>query len=267
MKHLKFLFVIILAVTFLTIGFNLNDLFASDHLSTIKQKGTLIVGTAADYPPYESVDNSGKFVGFDIDIVNEIAKRMGVKLEIKDLAFDTLIVSLQEKKLDLVVAAVTYTPERDKKVDFSIPYAFIKDAFLVNTKSGIKINKPTDVGGKKIGALTGTTHETWAKENLVEPGLTNKDQLFLYDRMDNAVLDLAAGRLDVILMLNKAANDMAAKMNNLKVAYVLNRPPERSGLCILLPEGEAALKAEVDKILTELKNDGWLDKKVAEYGL
>lgn len=264
---MKFSFVIILAVAFLTIGFNLNDLFASDHLSTIKQRGKLIVATAADYPPYESVDNSGKFVGFDIDIVNEIAKRMGVKLEIKDLAFDILIVSLQKKKVDLVVAAMTKKPARAEKVDFSIPYTFIKDAFIVNTKSGITMNKPTDVGGKKIGVLTGTSGEEWVMENLVKPGLTKKDQVFRYDRMDNAGLDLAAGRLDVVFLLKNAANDMAAKMNNLKVAYELDRPPEKSTVCVALPKGEAALKAEVDKILTELINEGWLDKKVAEYGL
>jgi polar amino acid transport system substrate-binding protein len=267
MKRLQYLLFFTVTVTFLMVGFNSNDLLASDHLSTIKQRGKLIVATSADYAPYESVDDSGKFVGFDIDFINEIAKRMGVELEIKDMGFDTLIVSLQEKKVDLIVAAMVITPEREKKVDFTLPYSFIRDAFVVRKDAGLKITKPQDAGGKKIGVLSGTVHEKWVRDNLIKPGLTKEDQLFLYERMDMASLDLGAGRVEVILLVKNAAENVASKMKDLEVALIVDRPAESSGLGIAVPEGETALKAELDRIITELKSDGWLEKNAAKYGL
>jgi polar amino acid transport system substrate-binding protein len=267
MKRLQNLFVFMLAVTFLLMVSISNNSFASDQLSVIKQRGKIIAATSADYAPYESVDDSGQFVGFDVDLINEIAKRIGVEVEIKDMGFDTLIVSLQEKKVDLIIAGMVITPEREQKVDFTVPYCFVRDAFVVKKDAGLKITEAQDAGGKKIGVLSGTVHETWVRENLIKPGLTKEDELFLYDRMDMASLDLGAGRVDVILLVKNAAEDVAAKMKNLEVALVVDRPAESSGMGIAVAEGETALKAELDRIINELKNDGWLERKAAEYRL
>jgi len=89
----------------------------------IKKRGYLIVGTEATFPPFEFVDEKTKeIVGFDIDIAREIAKALGVKLKVEDIAFDGLIPSLLTKKIDLIAAAMTITPERAKVVSFSDPY-------------------------------------------------------------------------------------------------------------------------------------------------
>ncbi|HSO19034.1 MAG TPA: transporter substrate-binding domain-containing protein, partial [Desulfosarcina sp.] len=178
---------------------------AADQLSVIQQRGKLVVGTSADYPPYESVDAGGNFVGFDMDLVREVGKRMGVKVEIKDMGFDTLIAAVQNKKIDLVAAAMQGTAERDKTVDFSMPYNFVKDAFLTSTKSDVKMTSPKDAAGRKIGTQTGTIQEAWIRKNLIETGLTPEDHLFQYERVDNAGLDLAAGRIDLLLIQAKPA--------------------------------------------------------------
>jgi len=239
---------------------------AADQLSIIKKRGELLVGTSADYPPYESVDAGGKFVGFDMDLVREIGKRMGLKVEIKDMGFDTLIAAVQNKKIDLVAAAMQGTAERDKMVDFTVPYNFVKDAFLTSTKADIKMTSPKDAAGKKIGTQTGTIQEAWIRKNLIETGLTPEDHLFQYERVDNAALDLAAGRIDLLLIQAKPAKDLAEKMKDLKIALVTTETV-LAGQCLALPDGETQFKAALDKIIEDLKKEGWIDKKKQEFGI
>lgn len=239
---------------------------AADHLEVVKQRGKLIVGTSADYPPYESVDGSGKFVGFDMDLVREIGQRLGLEVEIKDMGFDTLIAALQNKKIDLVAAAMQGTAERDKTVDFTIPYNFISDAFVTSTQADVKMNSPKDAAGRKIGTQTGTIQETWIRKNLVETGLTPEEDLFLYERVDNAGLDLAAGRIDLLLVQHKPAKDLADKMEKLKIALVTTETVS-AGQCLALPEGETQFKAELDRVIEALKQEGWIDKQKKAFGI
>ncbi|BBO85289.1 hypothetical protein DSCO28_58550 [Desulfosarcina ovata subsp. sediminis] len=239
---------------------------ADDQLNVIKARGKLIVGTSADYPPYESVDDSGKFVGFDMALVREVAKRMGVEVEIKDMGFDTLIAAVQNKKIDLVAAAMQGTAERDKTVDFSIPYNFVKDAFVTSTKADVQMTTPKDAAGRKIGTQTGTIQETWIRKNLIETGLTPEEDLFQYERVDNAGLDLAAGRIDLLLIQYKPAKDLAAKMDKLKIALVTTETVA-AGQCLALPEGETALKAELDRVIGQLQQDGWIDQQKKAFGI
>ena len=94
-------------------------------LEAIKSKGKLVVGTSADYPPYEfhkEIDGKDQIVGFDIEIAKQFAKDLGVELEIKDMAFDGLLVALQADKVDMVFAGMTPTDERKQNADFSDIY-------------------------------------------------------------------------------------------------------------------------------------------------
>ena len=260
MKRLNMIWTATAIVVFIMTGWSLG--FAADHLSVIKERGKLIVGTSADYPPYESVDPSGKFVGFDMDLVREVGKRMGVDVEIKDMGFDTLIAAVQNKKIDLVAAAMQGTAERDKTVDFSIPYNFVQDAFVTD----VKMSSPKDAAGKKIGTQTGTIQESWIRKNLIETGLTPEDHLFQYERVDNAGLDLAAGRIDLLLIQAKPAKDLVGKMKNLKIALVTT-DTVLAGQCLALPEGETQLKAEIDRVIEELKKEGWIEKTKKAHGI
>lgn len=264
MKRIHMIWMVLAAVLMAMAG--ANAAFAADHLSAIKARGKLIVGTSADYPPYESVDADGKFVGFDMSLVREVARRMGVDIEIKDMGFDTLIAAVQNKKIDLVAAAMQGTAERDKTVDFTIPYNFVKDAFVTSTKADVKMKSPKDAAGHPIGTQTGTIQETWIRKNLVETGLTPEDQLFAYERVDNAGLDLAAGRIDLLLIQYKPAKDLTAKMKNLKIALVTTETVA-AGQCLALPDGETAFKAELDRIIGDLKKEGWIEKQKQAFGI
>src|SRR5512140_1739580 len=124
---------------------------AANHLEAIKKAGVIKVGTSADYPPFESVDSSGNKIGFDIELMNEVAKRLGVKVEWVDMPFDSLIAAVQEGKIDASISAFNYSEERDKMIDFSDAYYTSEDSFTVADGFAGKISKPEDVAKFKIG--------------------------------------------------------------------------------------------------------------------
>ena len=255
----------IVAVAVMTVMGAAGASLAGDLLQSVKERGKLIVGTSADYPPYESVDASGNFVGFDMDIIREIGKRMGVKVVIKDMGFDTLITALQAKKIDAVIAAMQYSPERDEKVDFSIVYRKISDAFLVKADSPITLNSPEDIAAYKVASQTGTIQEKWMLKNLVDTGKMKKNQAFSYERVDNAAMDVAAGRIDVLFIQSDPAESLAEK-SGLKIALI-SKETVVAGQCIAVPEGEKGLKAEFDKLIEAMRADGTIQKITDKHGL
>jgi polar amino acid transport system substrate-binding protein len=236
----------------------------ANKLEAIKEAGKMIVGTSADYPPYESKDEAGNFVGFDLDLIREIGKRLGVEVEIQDMAFDTLIAAVQEGKVDAVIAAMQATPSRDEQVDFSTPYHWQMDAFIVAGDSTIAMTKPQDAAGLTIGVQTGTVQETWVLENLVPLG-TTEDQIFRYERVDQGALDVKNGRIQVLFINADPAAELAQK-EGLKVALATSDTVD-SGQAIAIMDGEAALKAEIDRILAEMEADGTIQKLLDQYGI
>src|SRR6266487_1425436 len=155
---------------------------AANHLSAIKKAGVIKVGTSADYPPFESVDANGNKVGFDVDLMTEIAKRLDVKLEWVDMPFDSLIAAVQEGKIDASISAFNYSEERDKTIDFS-------DAYYTSE----------DVAKFKVGVQTGTTQDSWLTDGIVADGALPEENLFRYDRVDQAMADLKNGRIEVMM--------------------------------------------------------------------
>jgi polar amino acid transport system substrate-binding protein len=233
------------------------------YLATIEERGSLIVGTSADYPPFEAVDEAGNFIGFDMDLIREIGSRMGLTVEIKDMAFDVLIASVQEGKIDAAIAAIQYTPERDEAVDFSVPYNYIFDSFLVAADSDIVIEQAADIAPYMVGVQTGTTHEAWVLKNLVEPGLMTEDQLFRYERTEQGALDLEAGRIDVLFINADPARELAETMG-VKVALT-TRETVQGGQSIAIPDGELGFKAALDEVITQLHEEGFVKELLAKW--
>lgn len=233
------------------------------YLATVKERGTLIVGTSADYPPFEAMDEEGNFIGFDMDLIREIGSRMGLEVEIKDMAFDVLIASVQEGKIDAAIAAIQYTPERDEAVDFSVPYNYIFDSFLVAAGSDIVIERAADIAPYMVGVQTGTTHESWVLKNLVEPGLMSEDQLFRYERTEQGALDLEAGRIDVLFINADPARELAESMD-VEVALT-TRETVQGGQSIAIPTGELGMKAALDEVITQLHEEGVIKELLAKW--
>lgn len=235
---------------------------AANHLEAIKEAGMIKVGTSADYPPFESVDESGNYTGFDIDLMNEVGKRMGVTVEWVDMPFDSLIAAVQEGKIDASVAAFNYSEERDQSIDFTDAYYTSEDAFTVAEGFAGTISNPEDVGAYKVGVQTGTTQDDWLT-GLVEEGKLPNENLFRYDRVDQAMLDLTAGRIDVLMSDFVPAKALAEQMGGVKIVYngVLSSGP----MNMVIPDGDAELQAELNRIIKELQDEGFIDALAVEY--
>ncbi|MEW5870149.1 MAG: ABC transporter substrate-binding protein [Chloroflexota bacterium] len=263
MKHK--LFILLLVVTLITMLPACGPKQPASHLEAIKQAGVIKVGTSADYPPFESVDSSGNKVGFDIDLMNEIAKRMGVKLEWVDMPFDSLIAAVQEGKIDASISAFNYSEERDEKIDFTIAYYTSEDCFMVAESFGGQINQPEDVSQYKVGVQTGTTQDSWLTENLVDTGKLAESNLFRYDRADQAALDLKSGRIDVVMMDYVPAQALAKQVGGLKITYhaVLSSGP----MNIVIPNDDKELAAAMNEIIQKLQAEGFIDQLAVKHFL
>ena len=236
---------------------------SSDHLAAIKDAGKLVVGTSADYPPFEFVDEAGQITGFDVELMNEIGKRMGVTIEWVDMPFDSLIAAVQEGKIDASIAAFNYDEERDKTVDFTDAYYTSEDALVVLDGFTGDLSDPMNLVNYKVGAQSGTTQDGWITDNLLTPGLITEDQFLRYERVDQAVLDLQAGRIDVLMSDYVPAQAYVNQFGGMTIVYkgVLSTGPVN----IVIPQGDANLQAEINKILKTLQDEGVVDELAMKY--
>ena len=236
---------------------------AANHLEAVKQAGVIKVGTSADYPPFESVDANGNKVGFDIELMAEIAKRLDVTLEWVDMPFDSLIAAVQEGKIDASISAFNYSEERDQTIDFSDAYYSSEDAFTVADGFAGTIAKPEDVAAYKIGVQTGTTQDSWLTDNLVAAGTLSEENLFRYDRVDQAMLDLKNGRIEVMMSDYVPAQALAEQLGGLNIVYhgVLSSGP----INIVIPDGDAELQKAINDIIQQLQDEGFIDNLAMKY--
>jgi len=225
----------------------------------------IVVGTSADYPPYEFTDANGNFTGFDMDLVRAIGEKIGKEVKIVDMGFDTLIAGLQKKKIDVVIAAMQASEERKKKVDFSINYHAIKDAILAKEDSGIQIKSVFEIGKYKVASQTGTIQEKWIQENLIKTGKLPSENYFSYERVDNAAMDVKAGRADVLVIVADPATSLAQK-NDLKIALITTETVS-AGQSLAVTKGNTELLNSINHAIEALKADGSMKKLMDKYKL
>lgn len=171
-------------------------------LATQAQNEKFIVGTSADWPPFELVDENGNYVGFDMDAMRAIALIEGYKIEIKDMSFDALIPALKAGKVDIVAAGLTITAERDKVIDYAEAYWDANQGVLVRKDSGLNVVTALSQGNG-VGAQRGTTQAEWLQVNLVDKGVDV--ELKLYDTNDLAIMDLKNKRIEAFMADTPAA--------------------------------------------------------------
>lgn len=227
-------------------------------LEKIKSTGKLVVGTSADYPPYEfhaTVDGKDKIVGFDMDIAKAVADNLGVELEIKDMDFDGLLVALQANKVDMVFAGMTPTDERKQNADFSDIYYEGAHRFILRSGDEINIKSFDDLKGKKIGVQKGSIQEGIAKEHFDESDIKS------LGKVTDLVLDLKNNKVDAILVEEGVADLYCAKNSGIAIAKDLPVTDDNGGVAIAFSKGQSELETEVNKTINELIKNG----KIAEY--
>jgi polar amino acid transport system substrate-binding protein len=221
----------------------------ADQLQTIKDRKTLICGVFGDLVPLGFEDpNTRTLVGFDVDVCGAIAESIGVKIELKTLSVAARIPSVMTDRVDVVAAAMGYTPERAKQIDFSSAYYQVPIPVLVMNDSGI--NSFEDLKDKKVSAIRASTPELFARQKLPQSEILTFDDgpLAFLALTQNKVQGMAITQGAAIGFLNRA--DGKAKF----LDEVLHWEPD----CIGIKKGETALLEAVNASLNNLETSGRL---------
>ncbi len=209
----------------------------------------LNVGAYPTNPPFEYKNESGTFEGFEVDIVNEAAKRIGMKTEIADLGFQALFAAVNSKRIDVAISSITITPERLKSLSFTQPYYDSDMGIATKTDSPIKAE--ADLKGKVVGVLSGSTGETWVKAHQEADGFSDVKG---YDTQQNLLLDLSAGRVDAAVSDIPGMQYAFTKMKDLVVKERI-KTGEQYGLML---SKDHPLLGKLNDALTSMKKDGTL---------
>lgn len=253
--------VVLLALTMSVLGCSKKPSAEESALDRIKEKGVLVVGTSADYPPFEYTDEKGEYVGFDMDLIKAVGEKMGVKVDIQDMSFESLTQAVKDGKIDAAIACMNASPDRLEEVDFTKPYYSTMDAVLIKKDSTLTMGKLEDVCSLKIGVQTGTTQEDWVNE-CIQSGKVKEANVSRYPRMDQAVLDLSSGRIEVALMdLPPARRFVEAKP--VKIAFEAKMV--EADPAIAVRKGSKDLIDALNKIIDELAEEKVIEGLVDEY--
>jgi polar amino acid transport system substrate-binding protein len=218
---------------------------------------TLTVGSDTTYPPFESVDQEGNIVGFDVDVVNAICERINCVPEFQTTAWDGIFPALAGGEFDMVASGVSITAERDEIVDFTEPYHEVTQAIAVRVEDEDLTLEDFTGGDLILGAQTGTTNAATAEE------LVGRDRTRLYDTFNTAVQALLTGDVDGVDIDDTSADAFAQQYAG---ELVVNIRDIVSGdeLGLVVQEGDA-LVDDLNAGLAAIKADGTLDELVEKW--
>ncbi|MDY6071351.1 MAG: ABC transporter substrate-binding protein [Bacilli bacterium] len=240
MKKLFKLF-IICSISFLLFGCNKDD-------------NKLIMVTEAGFAPYEYHDGSG-IVGVDVDIAREIAAAMGKELEIKDVAFDSLINELNSGKADFAAAGMSITEERKKEVDFSIEYVSSKQVVVVR-KDYNKIKSVNDLNGKTISVQLGSVADTYVTKNFKNSKIVRQKKFL------SAAEDVKAKKSECIIMDELPAKELVknnSELTILKIELFTDK------YAIAVKKGNTELLNKINEVLEKLIEEGKIEEFVINH--
>ena len=202
-------------------------LFIGNVGSGVAEEKVIINGIDANFPPFAFVDKTGKPDGFDIAVVDIIAKENGLKVEHKPMDWDGIVPSLTGKKIDMVASGMSITDARKEQVNFTIPYFQIVQVMVAKDDSKVT---PEDAmkDGNKIGVQRGTTEAKWIEENLIKKQ-GKKFELVYYDSAPLAVEDVINGRIVAAAMDDAPAKDAVNKKKGVKLIGTFGMPDEQYG--------------------------------------
>jgi len=218
-----------------------------------------VVGTDAAYAPFESQNEKGDIVGFDIDVLKAVAAQAGIELKFVNTPWEGIFNALGQGDRDMIVSAVTITDERKQTMDFSDPYFDAQQ--LIAVKESSKITKFADLKKLKVGVQTGTTGDE-AVAKLLGKTSTNIKR---FESTPLALKELESGGVDAVVADNGVVIHYVANNPGGKFKTVADKEfvPEQYG--IALKKGNAELQAKLNKGLADIKADGSYDKIYTQY--
>ncbi|MBI9013796.1 MAG: transporter substrate-binding domain-containing protein [Clostridiales bacterium] len=229
------------------------------QLEKIKEAGKIVVGTSADYPPYEfhkEINGVDTIVGFDIKLAEKIADDLGVELEIVDMSFDGLLAALTGKKIDFIAAGMNPTDERKNAVDFSAIYYDTSQTMLVLSENADKLTSVEDFKGLKVGVQKGTLQEA-----IFDDQFAGAEKVAIA-KIPNLVMELQSGKIDGIILAEVVADSYDDANDKISVNQM--DLGSEGGVSIAINKDQEdllnAINATIDKVL----NDGTLDQYIID---
>ena len=249
----KLIAVTLIALTVLTC------VFAQATSETASSEKVYTVAVSCDYPPLEYIDDNGNPCGYEVELIQAVADVMGIKIEIANVSFDGIIAGIQGGQYDIGASGLTVTDERKQTVDFTTPV--LQFALSIVTKNDNEdIHSDADLEGKKTGVQLGTTCQ-FACEDL---GLTP----YTYDEAPSAVLDLANGNLDAVVLDSVVAEDFVLQNESYsKVLKIAGSFENSDDMAMAVKKGNSSLLSLLNEGLEKVKESGKMAELKAKYGL
>ncbi|WP_020676254.1 transporter substrate-binding domain-containing protein [Geopsychrobacter electrodiphilus] len=247
-------FTLLLSALFLLLA-TLPCTVMADTLSDIQDAGVLRVGMEPGYMPFEMTDQKGQIIGFDVDMAKQIAKAMGVKLELVSTAWDGIIPALMTKKFDMIMSGMTITPQRNLKIAFANPYIVVGQSILIQKKYGDEVKSYKDLNNKKfkVGSKLGTTGEQATKRMIPDA------KYISFETEQEGVMDLVNGKIDAFVYDLPYMAIANAQKSEGKLIF-LDKPFTYEPLGWAIRQGNPDFLNWLDNFLAQVKNDGTYDK-------
>ncbi len=229
----------------------------TDMLSRIKDEGKIVIATEGTWAPWTYHDENDKLVGFDIEVAEKVAEKLGVKAEFIEGEWDGLLAGLEVGRYDIMANGVEITDERSEKYDFSVPYGYIRTAIIVRGDDN-SIKTFEDLNGKTTANTISSTYALLAEKYGAKP--------IGVDDLNQTIELLLAGRIDATLNAEVTFYDYMKEHpeSGLKIAALTS---EASLVAIPMPKGDKAdtLRTEINKAIEELRAEGVLSEISTKY--
>lgn len=225
--------------------------------NTAGEMPTYVVGTEAQFPPFEIVDSQGNIIGFDVDLMNAIAEDQGFKVEYQDQDFAGLIPALQTGNIDIIASGMTITPDRDEEVDFSEPYITAGLAIAV-TVDNEDIKSVDDLKGKTVAVQTGSTGYIKAEE-LQKAGVIAEIKDFPH--VNEAIEELKIGGADAMINDLPVTNAFIAVQPD--VIKIVGEPLNSESYGFAVRSGNTELLSKINTGFENVKASGKYDELLA----
>jgi ABC-type amino acid transport substrate-binding protein len=235
---------------------------ASTDWDRIRAAGRIIVGVSPQYRPFAYYNADSRLDGFDVAVVREIGRRLGLETIARDVAPAALMSALGSRQIDLALPSPDGTVEGEPVADFTKPFHICRDVILAGERTGVgEVRRPADLAGRAIGVLSGSRHEAWLQKTLVEPGQMAATGLFTYTLVSQLVGALHSGQIELAIVDAVQATPLLKQGGVRSVGQDLNRQNRR----LAVPKGSQQLRSEVDRALAEIARDGTLARLSGEY--
>ncbi|WP_427813906.1 transporter substrate-binding domain-containing protein [Enterococcus sp. 22-H-5-01] len=233
----------------------------TDKLDTIQKEKVIKVATSPDYAPFgfhTKINGKDKIVGADIEMMEAIAKKMGVKIDWIDMSFNAVLAATKEGKADVAVSAISVTSEREKSFDFTTDYYTSPQVIVINKKHAAEFTSLDTFKDKQIGAQKGTIQENIVKEQLTSAKLVS------IEKLPNIFVEVKNDTLDGLVVEKTVADAYVDKNPDLMIADVPLKSMKEDALCIAVTKGNEKLVEELNKYIKEMKQEGTINKLVAK---